>query len=66
MFNLLPKGEASNVFTVAVFSRKSFSGKTSFLVKDSYLSTFPHDKADQLARLKHIEICFAQLFYWLH
>ena len=45
-FNFLPKGEYSNLFIVAAFSSKSFSGKTSFPVKNSYLLTFPDDKAE--------------------
>ena len=43
-FNSLSKGEYSNYFIVAAFSSKSFSGKTSFPVKNSYLLTFPDDK----------------------
>ena len=48
-FNTLPKGEYSNLFTVAAFYSKSFSGKTSLSVKHSYLQTFPDDKAEILA-----------------
>ena len=47
-FDLLPKGEYSNLFIVAAFSSKSFSGKTSLLVKSSYLLTFPVDKVEIL------------------
>ena len=48
-FNSLPKGEYSNLFNVAVFSSKYFSGKTFLPVKNSYLLTFPDDKAEILA-----------------
>ena len=48
-FNYLPKGKHSNLFIVAAFSSNSFSGKTSLPVKDSYLLTFPDDKAEILA-----------------
>ena len=48
--NSLPKGEYLVFFLIlADFLRKSFSGKTSFLVIKSYLLTFPDDKADFLA-----------------
>ena len=40
-----PKGEYSNLFINVVFSDNSFSGKTSFPVKKSYLLTFPGDKS---------------------
>ena len=45
-FNSLLKGKYSNLFIVAAFSRKSFSSKTSLLVKHSYLLTFPDDIAE--------------------
>ena len=48
-FNSLPNGEYSNLFVVAAFSSKSCSGKTSLPVKNSYLLTFPDDKAEILA-----------------
>ena len=48
-FNSLPNGEYSNLFVVAAFSNKSFSDKTSFPVRNSYLLTFPGDKAQILA-----------------
>ena len=48
-FNYLPKGEYSNLFILAAFSRKSVSGKTSLPVKNSYLPTFPDHKAEILA-----------------
>ena len=41
-----PKGEYSNLFISVAFSDNSFSGKTSFPVKKSYLLTFPGDKAE--------------------
>ena len=44
-FNSLPKGQYSNLFIVAAFSSKSFLGKTSLPVKNSYILTFPDDKA---------------------
>ena len=56
-FNSLPNGEYLNLFIVAAFSSKSFSGKTSLPVKNSYLLTFPHDKAEILA------VCLSKL-YW--
>ena len=40
-FNYLPKGEYSNIVIVAAFLSKSFSGKTSLPLKNSYLLTFP-------------------------
>ena len=43
--NLLPNGKSSNLLIAAVFSNNLFSGKTSYLVKNSYLPTFPDDKA---------------------
>ena len=48
-FNSLPKGQYSNLFIVAAFSSKSFLGKTSLPVKNSYILTFPDDKAGILA-----------------
>ena len=39
-FNCLPNRECSNLFIAAAFSAKSFSGKTSLQVKNSYLQTF--------------------------
>ena len=48
-FNFLSKGEYSNLFIAAAFSSKSFSGKISLPVKNSYLLTFPDDKAEILA-----------------
>ena len=52
-----PNGEYSNLFNAAVFSNKSFYNKTSFPVKNSYLLTFPDDKAEILAA------CLSK-FYW--
>ena len=45
VFVSLPNGEYSNLFIVAAFSSKSFSGKTSLPVKNSYLLTFHDDEA---------------------
>ena len=47
--NSLPKGEYSNLFIVASLSSKSFSGKIYLPVKNSYLLTFPNNKAEILA-----------------
>ena len=44
-FNPLPNGKYSNLFNAVAFSDKSVSGKTSLSVKNSYLLTFPDDKA---------------------
>ena len=48
-FNSLPKSEYSNLFVVAAFCSKSFSGKTSLPAKYSCLLTFPDYKAEILA-----------------
>ena len=48
LFISLPKGKYSNIFIVAVCS-KYYSSKTSLSVKNSYLLTFPDDKAEILA-----------------
>ena len=48
-FNSLSNEEYSNLFIVAAFSSKPFSGKTSFLVRNSYLLTFSDDKAEIFA-----------------
>ena len=48
-FNSSPKEEYSNLFIVAAFSNGSFSGKTSLPARNSYLLTFPDDKAEILA-----------------
>ena len=48
-FNSLPNSEYSNLFVVAALSSMSFTGKTSLPVKNSYLLTFPDDKAEILA-----------------
>ena len=48
-FNSLPKDKYLNFFIVATFSSKSFSGKTSLPIKNSFLLTFPDDKAEILA-----------------
>ena len=54
--NSLPKDKYSNLFIVAAFSSKSFYGKTSFSVRNSYLLTFPYDKAEVLA------VCLFKLY----
>ena len=46
VFYSFPKGEYSDLFNVAAFSSKSFPVKTSLPVKNSYLLTFPDDKAE--------------------
>ena len=48
-FNLLPNGKYSYLLSVAAFSNKSFSCKTSSLVKNSYFPTFSDDNAKILA-----------------
>ena len=48
-FNSLLKGEFSNLFIIAAFSNKYFSGKTPLSVKNSYLQTCPDDKGEMLA-----------------
>ena len=50
-FNYLPKVSSSSLPTLAAFSSKSFSGKTSLPVRNSYLLTFPDDKAKVLTVL---------------
>ena len=47
--NSLPNGEFSNLLIVAAFSDKSFSVKTSSLVKNLYLIIFPDDRTESLA-----------------
>ena len=63
-FNSLANGEYSNLLIVAAFSNKLFSGKK-LSVTNSYLLTFPDDKAEILAvyYLNHIELCFAPFYY---
>ena len=46
VFNFLPKGEYSNCFNAAAFPIKFFLGKIYLPVKNSFLSTFPDDKAE--------------------
>ena len=48
-FISLPNAEYSNLLIVVAFSGKSFSGKIYLPVKNSYLLTFPDDKAEILA-----------------
>ena len=56
LFNLLPNEKNSNILIVAAFSNKSFYDKISFLVKNSYLATFPEDKVEILA------VCLSKLY----
>ena len=58
--NLFSSREYSNLFIVATFSNKSFSGKTSWLFKNSHLLTYLDDKVEVLGLvyLNHIELCF--------
>ena len=44
-FNSLPNEEYSNLFIVAAFSNKFFSGKASLPVKNSCLLEFPDNKS---------------------
>ena len=46
---VFPNGEYSKLFNAASFSNNSFLDKISFQVKNSYLLTFPDDKAEILA-----------------
>ena len=47
VFNYLLKDKYSNLSIAAAFSSKSYStSKTSLSVKNSYLITPPHDKAE--------------------
>ena len=46
--NSLPNREYSNLFNVAAFSKKCFSGKKSLLVKNSSLLTCLDEKAELL------------------
>ena len=48
-FISLLNDEYSNFSFVAAFCNRSFSGKTSLPVQNSYLLTFPDDKAEILA-----------------
>ena len=50
--NSLPNAKYSNLVFVASFFIKSSSGKTSLLVKNSYLLRFSDDKAKILVCLK--------------
>ena len=60
-FNSLPNGEYSNI--LIAFCDKSISCKTPFPVKESYLPTFPDDKAETFFYLNGIELCFARFYY---
>ena len=48
-FISLPNGECSKFFIVAAVTNKSFSGKPSSQVINSYIGIFPDDKAEILA-----------------
>ena len=64
LFNSLSDDEYSNFLIVAAFSNGPFSDKTFSPVNNSYLLTFPDDKAEFLAvRLNHIEIWFVRFCY---
>ena len=52
----MPKREYSNLFNVAAFSSKYFSGKTSLPFKNLYLLIFPDDKSEILV--------FQSKLYW--
>ena len=54
-FHSLPKAKYSNPFIVAAFSGNFFPDKTSLWVKNSYLLTYPNDKAKILA------VCLSKL-----
>ena len=56
-FNYFPNVEYSNLLIVAAFSSKSFSGKASLGVKNSYLLRFSDNKAEISA------VCLSE-FYW--
>ena len=47
--NYLCNWEYTNLFIKVAFYRKSFSGKRSLPVRNSYLLTLPDDKAEILA-----------------
>ena len=55
-FNSLTNREYSNLFNVADFLSKSFSGKMSLTLKNSYLLTFPDAKAEILV------LCLSELY----
>ena len=54
--NLLPNDKYSNLLIVAAFSIRSFSSKTSWPIRISYLLTFPDDKVEILA------VCLSNFF----
>ena len=64
-FNSLRNDEHSGLFIVTTFSNSFFSNKMSS--PDSYLPTFPDDKAEIVAfvYLNYTELCFAQFCYRL-
>ena len=49
LFNSLTNGVYSNILIIAAFCNILFSGKISPPIKNSYLLTFPDDKAKALA-----------------
>ena len=53
---ICPTAKIQNLFIVAAFSNNYFSGKTSLLVKNLYLITFPDDKAEILV------VCLSKLY----
>ena len=55
-FSSLPNGKYSNLFNAAAFYSGYFSGKTSLLVKNLDLITFPDDKAEILV------VCLSKLY----
>ena len=59
-FNSLPNDEYSNLLIVVAFYNSPFSGKTSSLLKNSYLLFSPDDKAKILA------VCLFKLFVLLN
>ena len=64
--NWLPNNEYSNLLVIAAFSNKSFSGKTSLPVKNSYLMNFPDDKAEVLVVFLYKLFSICRLFWFSH
>ena len=54
--NSLSNEEYFNLLIVALFSNSPLSGKNSSLAKNSYLLTFPDDRADTFA------VCLSKLY----
>ena len=65
--SFLLNNEYLNLFVGAAFSYSLLFDKTFSLVKNSYLPTFPDDKAEILVadNLKCIELFFSQFCYQL-